>query len=369
MILTPTQSLWCPQLWAPPSCRPRKRSFIDRIKAAVWGSAIKGAGQQDTDGIGFEDSDGVGHDDTDTRCDPCYPCLCDTETPRAVSIAWSGGTATVTFSSPHGFSPWGVLASGCGGGPWKGVIAGATPSGYNGEWDFRWASTTTVTIAMSNPGAGSAGGSPTFARATIANNDWTSGPSIWSFPGGAHVPFYYRYTFSGITLRTCATLSATSCGSTSLGMSAGSYSSPEFTATYSRSQPIPTGIGDPNQCKMFNTYSTPSTNPGPVTVTFYSGSGCSGGSSGAGNRLSPFFGFYYDSGLNQMRLSAGLRMGNGNGVVVFQVDYGPITDPMQEFELNSDLDVSDPVDPADTCGTDTLYMGYGGSVRIVPCAA
>jgi hypothetical protein len=80
---------------------------------------------------------------------------------EAVSLAgasWSGGTATVTTSSAHGF-----------GADFYVTISGVSPSGYNGTYRIAVTDTTHFTFALgSNPGTYVSGGSASSSSADVA---------------------------------------------------------------------------------------------------------------------------------------------------------------------------------------------------------
>ena len=66
------------------------------------------------------------------------------------TLAWSGGTVTVTTSAPHGWTNGDVI---------KIVIAGASPSGYNGTFTGTVTGASTLTYPLvSNPGAATTNG-------------------------------------------------------------------------------------------------------------------------------------------------------------------------------------------------------------------
>ena len=74
------------------------------------------------------------------------------------TLAWSGGTVTVTTAAPHGMTTSDVLRL---------TIAGATPSAYNGTFDCTITGASTFTYALvSNPGAMSVPG--TWIPAAVA---------------------------------------------------------------------------------------------------------------------------------------------------------------------------------------------------------
>jgi len=73
------------------------------------------------------------------------------------TLAWSGGTVTVTTAAPHGFTPSDVLSI---------TIAGATPTAYNGTYDCTITGASTFTYALvSNPGANTVPGTYNLASA------------------------------------------------------------------------------------------------------------------------------------------------------------------------------------------------------------
>lgn len=73
---------------------------------------------------------------------------------RAITtLAWSGGTVTVTTTSPHGFTVSDVIPI---------VIAGAAPTGYNGSFMGTVTGASTLTYPLvSNPGANTVTGTLT----------------------------------------------------------------------------------------------------------------------------------------------------------------------------------------------------------------
>lgn len=73
------------------------------------------------------------------------------------TLAWSGGTVTVTTAAPHGFTTSDVLSI---------TIAGATPVAYNGTYDCTITGASTFTYALvSNPGANTLPGTYNLASA------------------------------------------------------------------------------------------------------------------------------------------------------------------------------------------------------------
>lgn len=111
------------------------------------------------------------------------------------SITWSGGTATLTTASPHGFA---LGARGV-------TVSGATPSGYNGSFACTVTSTTQLTYSVSDPGGsasvpGQVTGLPTYgiivrnfnnlvvAGLSVSARCWLAGIDIHSTTGG-HIAF------------------------------------------------------------------------------------------------------------------------------------------------------------------------------------
>ena len=97
-------------------------------------------------------------------------------TPAATitSITWSGGTATVTTAAAHGIPSGATIQA---------TIAGATPTGYNGNFAATYASATTFTYPLaSNPGSETVPGTwqPTSAVELTQMNTtyWAQGTNV-----------------------------------------------------------------------------------------------------------------------------------------------------------------------------------------------